>query len=120
MNTLLALPDAPARASRPMPSAPPAPRTPAPARPIAGLRPQSRVAITGTIRCARAVTVGSSPSCQFTLVNGTAGELDVLFLGWSRVAGLRPGTRITVAGRLGTHNGQPTLWNPRYWIEPAG
>jgi hypothetical protein len=76
------------------------------------------VVVTGTIRCVRTVTVGSSPAYHFTLVNGT-GELDVLFLGWPRVAGLRPGRRITVAGRVGTRNGQLTLWNPRYWIEPA-
>jgi len=119
VNTVLTLPDAPARASGPMPSAPPAPRTPSPARPMAGLRPQSRAVITGTIRCAGTVTVGSSPAYHFTLVNGT-GELDVLFLGWPRVAGLLPCTRITVAGRVGIHNGQLTLWNPRYRIEPVG
>jgi hypothetical protein len=118
VNTLLDIADAPVRAGRPMPSAPP-PGTPSPARPVAGLRPQSRVAITGTIRCPRTITVGSSPAYYFTLVSGT-GELDVLFLGWPRVAGLRPGTRITVAGRVGAHNGQLTLWNPKYWIEPAG
>lgn len=118
MNALLTVPDAPSRASYPAPSAPPKPRTPPPPRPIAGLRPQSRVVVTGTIRSPRTVTVGSSPAYHFTLVN-SSGELGVLFLGWPRVAGLRPGTRITVAGRVGAHDSQLTLWNPRYWIEPA-
>ena len=108
MNALLTLPDVPAR-----------PRVlPAPARLIAGIRPQSRVVITGTIRRTCTITVGSSPAYHFTLVDGS-GELDVLFLGWPSVAGLRPGARVTVEGRAGTHDGSLALWNPRYRIEPA-
>jgi RecG-like helicase len=94
------------------------PRTPPPTRPIAGLRPQSRVVITGTIRRTGTITVGSSPAYHFMLVDGS-GELDVLFLGWPTIRGLRPATRVTVEGRAEAHDGRLTLWNPRYRIEPA-
>jgi len=33
---------------------------------------------------------------------------------------LLPGTRVTVEGRAGTYDCKLALWNPRYWIEPAG
>jgi RecG-like helicase len=108
VNALLTRPDAPARRRV----------LPAPTRLTAGIRPQSRVVITGTIRRTAATTVGSSPAYHLTLVDGS-GELDVLFLGWPSVAGLRPGARVTVEGRAGTHDGRLTLWNPRYRIEPA-
>jgi hypothetical protein len=117
VNALLTVPDAPAR-RRPVLRVPLKPRTPSPVRLITGIRPQSRVVITGTIRRPETITVGSSPAYLFTLADGS-GELDVLFLGWATVRGLRPGTRITVEGRAGTHNSRLALWNPRYWIEPA-
>jgi RecG-like helicase len=77
------------------------------------------VVITGTIRSPGTVTVGNSPAFRFIVVDGS-GELDVLFLGWRTVPGLQPGTRVTVEGRVGTHDCKLTLWNPKYVIEPAG
>ena len=53
--------------------------------------------MTGTIRTATAVTVGSSPAWRCTLADGT-GEIELLFLGRDRVAGLEPGRRCGVAG----------------------
>jgi hypothetical protein len=83
---------------------------------IVHLRPRARVVVRGTIRSPETVTVGSSPAYHFTLVDGS-GELDVLFLGWSSLRGLRPSTRITAEGTLGSYDGMPALWNPRYAIE---
>ena len=118
MNTLLALPDALARRSRPLRPAPPEPGTPSLARPIAGIRPQSRVVVRGMIRSTGTVTVGSGLALHFTLVDGS-GELDVLFLGRPSMRGLLPGTRITAEGRVGSYDCKLALWNPRYVIEPA-
>jgi hypothetical protein len=70
------------------------------------------------IRRTETITVGSSPAYHLMLVDGS-GELDVLFLGWPTIQGLRPATRVTVEGRIGKHAGRLTLWNPRYRIEPA-
>jgi hypothetical protein len=76
------------------------------------------VVVTGMIRSTETVTVGSGLAFHFTLVDGS-GELDVLFLGRPTIRGLTPGTRVTVEGRLGTHDCKLALWNPRYRIEPA-
>jgi hypothetical protein len=118
VTNLLTLPDALARWSRQMRPARSAPGTPPATQAIVGLRPQSRVVISGMIRSTGTVTVGSGPAFHFTLVDGS-GELDVLFLGWTTVRGLLPGTRVTVEGRVGTHDCKLALWNPRYRIEPA-
>jgi hypothetical protein len=77
------------------------------------------VIVSGMIRSTGTVLVGSGPAFHFTLVDGS-GELDVLFLGWRCIPGLLPGARITVEGRVGTHDCKLALWNPRYRIEPAG
>lgn len=104
---------------------PPGPQAAAtPVRPsgmtvIAELRPQSYVAVQGMVRSAGTVTLGSGLAYHFTLVDGS-GELDVLFLGRSEVAGLQPSTRIIAEGTLGSYGGKLALWNPRYAIEPDG
>jgi hypothetical protein len=70
------------------------------------------------IRSAGTVTVGSGLAYHFTLVDGS-GELDVLFLGRSHMAGLRPSTRIIAEGTVGSYDGKLALWNPRYAIQSA-
>jgi RecG-like helicase len=93
VNTLLRLPDAPARR----------------------IRAQSRVTVTGIIWSAETIAVGSSPAYHLTLADAD-GELTVLFLGRPSVRGLQPGTCVTVEGRVGTYHGELTLWNPRYVV----
>ena len=95
-----------------------APRTPSGPPRIIDIRPQSRVTVSGMIRSTDTVTFGSGVAFHFTLVDGS-GELDVLFLGRPTVAGLLPGTRVTLEGRAGTYDCKVALWNPRYTIEPA-
>jgi hypothetical protein len=111
---LLSVPDTLVRWRR-RPAAPPA--SPATSL-IADVCPQSWVVVTGMIRSTGTVLVGSCLAYHFTLVDGS-GELDVLFLGWPSVRGLRAGTRITVEGRVGTYACRLALRNPRYRIEPA-
>ena len=120
MTKLLTLSDAPARSRprRPRLLARPKPCTPSATQLIARIRPQSRVVVSGMIRSTGTVTVGSGLAFHFTLVDGS-GELDVLFLGRPTVRGLLPGTRVSVEGRVGTHDCKLALWNPRYRIEPA-
>jgi len=89
-----------------------------PARRIANARPQARVAVTGTIVSARTVTVGTSPGYLCRLADGT-GELDLLFLGRTAIAGLVPGARCTVEAMAGIYRGRLTAWNPRYRLMSA-
>jgi hypothetical protein len=108
---------------------------------IAGIRPRAHVVVAGTIRTAGTVTVGSSPAWRCTLADGT-GEIELLFLGRARMAGLQPGRRCGVTGTAvpvtarwrpsgpygcadghGAESGGATpdgarlvIWNPRYQL----
>jgi two-component system sensor histidine kinase KdpD len=85
---------------------------------IADVRSQDRVSLTGTIREAGTVTIGTSPAWRCVLADAT-GELDLLFLGRATVAGLAEGTRCTVEGTATPRQGRLTVWNPRYQVTPA-
>jgi hypothetical protein len=43
--------------------------------------------------------------------------MDMVFLGRSAIAGLRPGTRVTVEGTVTKDEGRPVVWNAAYRIE---
>jgi hypothetical protein len=88
------------------------------ARRIRDARPQARVAVTGTVTTARAVSVGGGPGFLCRLADGT-GELDLLFLGRTRVAGLAAGARCAVEAMAGTYRGRLTAWNPHYRLISA-
>ena len=88
------------------------------ARQIAEARPRSRVVVTGTVRTTETVTVGRSASYRVVLRDDT-GELDVLFLGRSTVAGVGVGTRCRMEGTAQLRGGRLVVWNPLYKLEPA-
>jgi RecG-like helicase len=88
------------------------------ARQIAEVRPRSRVVVTGTVRTTETVTVGRSASYRVVLRDDT-GELDLLFLGRSTVAGIGVGTRCSVEGTAQLRGGRLVVWNPLYKLEPA-
>jgi hypothetical protein len=65
------------------------------------------------------MSIGRAPACRYTLTDGT-GELDLLFLGRVQIAGMRCGRRCRVKGTIGIRDGRLVLWNPQYWLAPAG
>ena len=76
---------------------------------IGDIRSHAQVTVTGTIRTATAVTVGSSPAWRCTLADGT-GEIELLFLGRDRAG--RPGAGPPLRGGRappvpGRHRGRP-------------
>jgi CheY-like chemotaxis protein len=85
--------------------------------PMARARLQSRVEVSGVIRSVQAVPAGGTVACRCTIADET-GELDLLFLGRTAVAGLEPGRRCRAAGRATERRGRTVLWNPRYWLGP--
>ena len=84
---------------------------------IADVRSQDRVSLTGTIREAGTITFGSSPAWRCVLADDT-GDLDLVFLGRSAIAGMGEGTRCSVQGTATPRQGRLTLWNPCYQVEP--
>jgi two-component system sensor histidine kinase KdpD len=85
---------------------------------IADVRGQDRVTVTGAIISAQVITVGSSFAYRCVLADGT-GELDLLFLGRSAIAGLAVGTWCSIRGVVTARGDRLAVWNPRYQLLPA-
>lgn len=86
---------------------------------IAAVRPQQRVTVTGVIRVMAPGTVGTSPALRCVLADGS-GEIDLVFLGYTEITGLKPGLRCTAQGTACAVQGRLVLWSPRYEITPTG
>jgi hypothetical protein len=84
---------------------------------VADAQPRGRVAVTGTITGVDTVNMHGATSSRYVLDDGT-GQLDLLFLGRPRVAGLSTGTCCTAEGRARLDHGGLVVWNPFYRIEP--
>jgi RecG-like helicase len=86
---------------------------------IAAVRPRHRVTVIGTVCSTAAETLGTSPSLRCAIADGS-GEIELIFLGRQRIAGLTPGRRCTAEGMACVYRGDLVIWNPRYTLEPAG
>ncbi len=86
-------------------------------RSIGEVRPQVRADVSGVIRSVRAVSIGGTPACSYTLADRT-GALELLFLGRIHVAGLEQGRRSRAEGMVAIRDDRNVIWNPRYWIQP--
>lgn len=47
------------------------------------------------------------------------GNVEIVFLGRQRIAGLEAGRSVTVTGRLLRSGGRPTIYNPEYALHPT-
>jgi RecJ-like exonuclease len=71
------------------------------------------VTVTGRIRGAVYTPAETVPTFEAELFDGTA-VIDLVWLGQRRIAGVEPGRRIRVRGRVGLHNGRHAIYNPWY------
>jgi hypothetical protein len=71
------------------------------------------VTVQGTLRTVTLRPRGGVPALEAELYDGTA-TITVLWLGRRRIAGIYPGRGIVVTGRIGEHDGQRIMYNPRY------
>ena len=53
------------------------------------------------------------------LWDGT-GQVTLVWLGRRDIPGIEPGRRVVVHGRLTSHRGQRTIFNPAYKLHPTG
>ena len=84
---------------------------------IADVKWRQRTRVSGRVRSVRVHPWGGVVSTELVLVDDTGG-LFVVFLGRRRIAGVRPGTRMTVEGMVGEHDGRPAILNPDYELAP--
>jgi hypothetical protein len=86
---------------------------------VADTQPRDRVVVTGTITEVGTVKTHGVTSSRYVLDDGT-GQLDLLFLGRPRVAGLSAGACCTAEGTARLEHDRLVVWNPFYRIEPPG
>lgn len=84
---------------------------------IADAQDRARVRLRGTLRTVTLRPRGGVPALEAELFDG-AGSLTIIWLGRRRIIGIDPGVSIEVEGRVGTHEGQRVIYNPRYQLLP--
>ena len=75
------------------------------------------VRLRGTLRTVTLRPRGGVPALEAELYDGT-GSITVIWLGRRTIAGVTPGRSVEVQGRIGLHDGQRILYNPRYELLP--
>ncbi|MGH3445717.1 MAG: OB-fold nucleic acid binding domain-containing protein [Nocardioidaceae bacterium] len=74
---------------------------------------REQVELSGTLRTVTLRPRGGVPALEAELYDGS-GTVTVVWLGRRRIAGIEPGRQIKVTGRLGPHDEQRVMFNPRY------
>ena len=81
--------------------------------PIVEANDRARADIQGSLRTVTLRPRGGVPALEAELYDGSA-TMTVVWLGRRRIAGIEPGRQIRVLGRVGTHDNQRVMFNPRY------
>jgi hypothetical protein len=71
----------------------------------------------GTLRTVTLRPRGGVPALEAELYDGT-GTITVIWLGRRRISGVNPGRSLEIRGRIGRHDGQRIMYNPRYELMP--
>ena len=87
--------------------------------PIAEVRWRERARVKGRVRSLRVQPWAGTPTVECVVLDDTGG-LVVVFLGRRWIAGIQPGTVLTVEGMVGEHNGRPAIINPDFELVPNG
>ncbi|MFT4081568.1 MAG: OB-fold nucleic acid binding domain-containing protein [Nocardioides sp.] len=79
---------------------------------------RAQVRLRGTLRTVTLRPRGGVPALEAELFDGS-GVITLVWLGRRRIAGINPGRSLDVIGRIGSHDGVRTLYNPRYTLIPG-
>ncbi|MDN6658628.1 MAG: OB-fold nucleic acid binding domain-containing protein, partial [Acidipropionibacterium jensenii] len=82
---------------------------------IANAQPRTRVRIQGRIEVLTLNPNGTNRWLEAELNDGT-GSVHLVWMGRRRIPGLRAGRRLAVDGLIAIHDGQWTIYNPRYQL----
>jgi amino acid transporter len=80
--------------------------------PIGSVSWKEKVTVEGRVKAVQVGTQGGK-SLEVQLFDDTGG-MRLLFFGRTRIAGIRPGTRLRVTGRVGKYKGHLAIANPAY------
>lgn len=78
---------------------------------------RERVRLRGTLRTVTLRPRGGVPALEAELYDGT-GTITVIWLGRRRITGVNPGRSLEIQGRIGRHEDQRIMYNPRYELMP--
>lgn len=84
---------------------------------IADAPDRTPVQLRGTLRTVILRPRGGVPALEVELFDGS-GAVHLIWLGRRRIAGITPGRTLRVTGRIGVHEGQRIMFNPRYELLP--
>lgn len=85
----------------------------------AGCRPRERRTLSGVLRSVTYVPRVARPELVAELYDGS-GSVDLVWLGRREIAGIEPGRRLVVTGRVAAGDGpRPVLYNPAYRLLPG-
>lgn len=86
-------------------------------RRIADAPDREMVTVQGELRTLTLRPRGGVPALEAELYDGS-GTVTVIWLGRRRIAGIEPGRKIKLSGRIGSQEQGRTLFNPRYELRP--
>lgn len=78
---------------------------------------RERVRLRGTLRTVTLRPRGGVPALEAELTDGS-GVITIVWLGRRQIAGISPGRAMEIQGRIGLHEGQRIMYNPRYELIP--
>jgi RecJ-like exonuclease len=87
--------------------------------PVTSLRPGNTVQVVGRLRAVVYTPSETVPTLEAELFDGSD-SMDLVWLGRRRIAGIEPGRRVVVRGRVGKHNGRCAIYNPWYELLNPG
>lgn len=87
--------------------------------PMSRIRHRQRVRVTGRVHAVRVQPWAGVPAFEATLVDAEQGAITAVFFGRRSVAGIEPGTEMTIEGAVGSHQGRLAILNPTYDIHPV-
>jgi hypothetical protein len=85
--------------------------------PIVDLVDRAEASVCGAVRSVTLRPRVNVPALVVEIYDGSK-ALNVVWLGRRRIAGIVPGTYLTVHGRVTYRHGIPTIFNPAYEIRP--
>lgn len=89
------------------------------ADPIAECTRGQKARVCGTIRSLALRPQSASPALEAELFDGS-GHLRLIWLGRRRIPGIEVGQTIVVEGRMTCPDGDLTMYNPMYLLQPTG
>ena len=78
---------------------------------------REHVLLQGSLRTVTLRPRGGVPALEAELYDGS-GVITLVWLGRRRIAGVTPGRRVKVEGRIGVHDDHRVIYNPRYELRP--